>query len=100
MFMACGVGAFVIGIFHVMTHAFFKALVFLGCGSVIHGMHHEQDMRRMGNLRKYMPVTFVTMMMGWLAICGIPIWAGFFSKDEILYRVFAAPNLDYPFNYI
>ena len=73
-----------------MTHAFFKALLFLGSGSVIHGMHHEQDMRKMGNLRKYMPITFITMVMGWLAICGIPIWAGFFSKDEILYKTFAA----------
>jgi NADH-quinone oxidoreductase subunit L len=100
MFLACGVGAFVAAIFHVMTHAFFKALLFLGSGSVIHGMHHEQDMRKMGNLRKYMPVTFITMMMGWLAICGIPIWAGFFSKDEILYRVFAAPNLPGNWNYI
>lgn len=92
MFLACGVGAFIAAIFHVMTHAFFKALLFLGSGSVIHGMHHEQDMRKMGNLRKYMPVTFITMLMGWLAICGIPIWAGFFSKDEILYRTFAASN--------
>ncbi len=92
MFMACGVGAFIAAIFHVMTHAFFKALLFLGSGSVIHGMHHEQDMRRMGNLKKFMPITFVTMAMGWLAICGIPIWAGFFSKDEILYRTFAATN--------
>jgi NADH-quinone oxidoreductase subunit L len=92
MFMACGVGAFIAAIFHVMTHAFFKALLFLGSGSVIHGMHHEQDMRRMGNLRKYMPITFFTMLMGWLAICGIPIWAGFFSKDEILYKTFAATN--------
>lgn len=88
MFLACGVGAFIAAIFHVMTHAFFKALLFLGSGSVIHGMHHEQDMRRMGNLKKYMPITFITMAMGWLAICGIPIWAGFFSKDEILYRTF------------
>ena len=93
MFLACGVGAFVAAIFHVMTHAFFKALLFLGSGSVIHGMHHEQDMRKMGNLRKYMPITFVTMGLGWLAICGIPIWAGFFSKDEILYRTFAASGL-------
>ncbi len=90
MFLAAGVGAFTVAIFHVMTHAFFKALLFLGSGSVIHGMHHEQDMRRMGNLKKYMPVTWITMMMGWLAICGIPIWAGFFSKDEILYKTFAA----------
>ncbi len=100
MFLACGVGAFIAAIFHVMTHAFFKALLFLGSGSVINGMHHEQDMRRMGNLRKYMPVTFITMMAGWLAICGIPIWAGFFSKDEILYKTFAAPNLPEPWNYV
>jgi NADH-quinone oxidoreductase subunit L len=86
MFLACGVGAFVIGIFHVMTHAFFKALMFLGAGSVINGMHHEQDMRKMGGLRKYMPWTYLTFMAGWLAICGIPIWSGFFSKDEILWR--------------
>lgn len=90
MFLAAGVGAFVVAIFHVMTHAFFKALLFLGSGSVIHGMHHEQDMRKMGGLKKHMPITFITMAMGWLAICGIPIWAGFFSKDEILYKTFAA----------
>lgn len=90
MFLACGVGAFVAAIFHVITHAFFKALLFLGSGSVIHGMHHEQDMRRMGNLRKYMPITYITMGAAWLAICGIPIWAGFFSKDEILFKTFAA----------
>ncbi len=100
MFLACGIGAFIAAIFHVMTHAFFKALLFLGSGSVIHGMHHEQDMRRMGNLRKYMPITFITMMAGWLAICGIPIWAGFFSKDEILYKTFAAPNLPGNWNYV
>ncbi len=86
MFLACGVGAFAIGIFHVMTHAFFKALMFLGAGSVIHGMHHEQDMRRMGNLRKYMPYTFLTFLAGWLAICGIIPFSGFWSKDEILWR--------------
>ena len=90
MFLAAGVGAFTVAIFHVMTHAFFKALLFLGSGSVIHGMHHEQDMRRMGNLKKYMPITFATMVTGWLAIAGIPIFAGFFSKDEILYKTFAA----------
>jgi NADH-quinone oxidoreductase subunit L len=89
MFMACGVGAFAAAIFHVMTHAFFKAQLFLGSGSVIHGMHHEQDMRRMGGLRKYMPVTWLTMCAGWLAICGIPIWAGFFSKDEILWKTWS-----------
>jgi len=92
MFLAAGVGAFVVAIFHVMTHAFFKALLFLGSGSVIHGMHHEQDMRKMGGLKKHMPITFITMAAGWLAICGIPIFAGFFSKDEILYKTFAADN--------
>ncbi len=90
MFLACGVGAFTVAIFHVMTHAFFKALLFLGSGSVIHGMHHEQDMRKMGNLKKYMPITWITMTIGTLAIAGIPIFAGFFSKDEILYKTFAA----------
>ncbi|HKQ51255.1 MAG TPA: NADH-quinone oxidoreductase subunit L [Pyrinomonadaceae bacterium] len=89
MFLACGVGAFVAAIFHVMTHAFFKALLFLGSGSVIHGMHHEQDMRRMGGLKKYMRVTHWTMFAGWLAICGIPIFAGFFSKDEILWKTWS-----------
>ena len=96
MFLACGVGAFVAAIFHVMTHAFFKALLFLGSGSVIHGMHHEQDMRRMGGLRKYMPITFATMMTGWLAICGIPIFAGFFSKDEILWKTWSAGTFSLP----
>ena len=100
MFLACGVGAFIAAIFHVMTHAFFKALLFLGSGSVIHGMHHEQDMRKMGNLRKYMPVTFITMMAGWLAICGIVPFAGFFSKDEILYKTFATHNIPEPWNYV
>jgi NADH-quinone oxidoreductase subunit L len=89
MFLACGVGAFGAAIFHVITHAFFKALLFLGSGSVIHGMHHEQDMRRMGGLKKYMPITFVTMVTGWLAISGIPIFAGFFSKDEILWKTWS-----------
>jgi NADH-quinone oxidoreductase subunit L len=96
MFMACGVGAFVAAVFHVMTHAFFKAQLFLGSGSVIHGMHHEQDMRRMGGLRKYMPITWLTMCAGWLAICGIPIWAGFFSKDEILWQVWSGNSPGIP----
>jgi NADH-quinone oxidoreductase subunit L len=96
MFLACGVGAFVAAIFHVITHAFFKALLFLGSGSVIHGMHHEQDMRRMGNLRKYMPITFATMLTGWLAICGVPIFAGFFSKDEILWKTWSAGTFALP----
>ena len=89
MFLACGMGAFVAAIFHVMTHAFFKAQLFLGSGSVIHGMHHEQDMRRMGGLRKYMPITWLTMCAGWLTICGVPIFAGFFSKDEILWKTWS-----------
>jgi NADH-quinone oxidoreductase subunit L len=93
MFLACGVGAFIAGIFHVMTHAFFKALLFLGSGSVIHGMHEEQDIRKMGGLKKYMPKTFWTMFIGLLAISGIPIFAGFFSKDEILYRTFSTTAL-------
>jgi NADH-quinone oxidoreductase subunit L len=96
MFLACGVGAFVAAIFHVITHAFFKALLFLGSGSVIHGMHDEQDMRRMGGLKKYMPITFATMLTGWLAISGIPIFAGFFSKDEILWKTWSAGTFSLP----
>jgi NADH-quinone oxidoreductase subunit L len=88
MFLATGVGAFAAGVFHLMTHAFFKALLFLGSGSVIHAMAGEQDMQKMGGLKKYMPVTYVTMMIGTLAIAGIPPLSGFFSKDEILYRTF------------
>jgi NADH-quinone oxidoreductase subunit L len=88
MFTAVGVGAFSAGAFHLMTHAFFKALLFLGSGSVIHAMGGEQDMRKMGNLKKYMPVTFTTMMFGTLAIAGIPPFSGFFSKDEILFQAF------------
>ena len=89
MFLAAGVGAFVAAIFHVFTHAFFKALLFLGSGSVIHGMHHEQEMPKMGGLAKYMPTTYKTMLVGWLAICGIIPFAGFFSKDEILWKTFS-----------
>jgi NADH-quinone oxidoreductase subunit L len=89
MFLAVGSGAYVAAIFHMVTHAFFKALLFLGSGSVIHGMHHEQDMRRMGALRKLMPVTAVTFIIGWLAIAGVPPFAGFWSKDEILLYVYA-----------
>jgi len=84
MFLAVGSGAYVAAIFHMVTHAFFKALLFLGSGSVIHGMHDEQDMRRMGLLRKLMPVTAITFIVGWLAIAGVPPFAGFWSKDEIL----------------
>ena len=88
MFLAVGVGAFGAAAFHLMTHAFFKALLFLGSGSVIHGMNEEQDMRQMGGLKLYMPVTFVTMLIGAIAIAGIPPFAGFFSKDLILARTF------------
>lgn len=84
MFLAVGSGAFVAAIFHMVTHAFFKALLFLGSGSVIHGMHHEQDMRKMGALGKVMPVTAATFIVGWLAIAGVPPFSGFWSKDEIL----------------
>ena len=88
MFLAMGVGAFSAGTFHLMTHAFFKALLFLGSGSVIHAMANEQDMRRMGGMKLYMPVTFLTMLIGALAIAGIPPLSGFFSKDEILFQTF------------
>ncbi len=90
MFMGCGVAAFSAGIFHLMTHAFFKALLFLGAGSVIHGLGGEQDMRHMGGLRKYMPYTFWCMTSATLAISGIPPFAGFFSKDEILWKTWAS----------
>ena len=88
MFLGLGVGAYDGGFFHVITHAFFKALLFLGAGSVIHAMHHEQDMRHMGGLRKKLPITFITMLIGTLAIAGLPPFSGFFSKDEILAHVF------------
>jgi NADH-quinone oxidoreductase subunit L len=89
MFASLGVGAFVGGIFHLMTHAFFKALLFLGSGAVIMAMHHEQDMTRMGGLRKYLPRTYWTMLIGALAISGVPGLSGFFSKDEILWRAWS-----------
>jgi NADH-quinone oxidoreductase subunit L len=82
------VAAYSAAVFHLMTHAFFKALLFLAAGSVIHGLGGEQDMRKMGGLRKHLPVTFWTMLMGIIAIAGIPPWAGFFSKDAILYEAF------------
>src|SRR5919108_1195552 len=88
MMMGIGTGGYAVGMFHLITHAFFKALLFLGAGSVIHGVHDEQDMRRMGGLRKYMPVTAVTFIIGWLAIAGIPPFAGFWSKDDILLAVY------------
>ncbi|PST84803.1 NADH-quinone oxidoreductase subunit L [Pedobacter yulinensis] len=88
MFLGLGVGAYTGSFFHVITHAFFKALLFLGAGSVIHALHHEQDMRHMGGLKKKLPVTFMTMLVGTIAIAGLPPFSGFFSKDEILAHVY------------
>jgi NADH-quinone oxidoreductase subunit L len=93
MFLALGVGAFGAGIFHVMTHAFFKALLFLGAGSVIHGMHEEQNIQKYGGLKKYMPTTYKTFLVASIAIAGIPPFAGFFSKDEILWYSYANGGL-------
>jgi NADH-quinone oxidoreductase subunit L len=90
MFLAIGTGAYVAAVFHMVTHAIFKALLFLGSGSVIHGMHDEQDMRKMGKLAKFMPITCGTFIIGWLAIAGVPPFAGFWSKDEIM--LFAAAD--------
>jgi NADH-quinone oxidoreductase subunit L len=90
MFLAMGVGAYAAGIFHLFTHAFFKALLFLGAGAVIHALAGEQDLRRMGGLKKHLPITYWTFLIGALAIAGIPLLSGFFSKDEILFRTFAA----------
>ena len=92
MFMACGVGAFSAGIFHLMTHAFFKGLLFLAAGSVIHAVGGEQDMRKMGGLRTYIPWTFLTMGIATLAIAGIPPFAGFWSKDEILWKAYSSDH--------
>ncbi len=95
MFLALGVGAFSAGIFHLMTHAFFKALLFLGAGSIIHAMHEEQNIQNYGGLKKYMPYTFATFLIASLAISGIPPLSGFFSKDEILWFSFANGNVLY-----
>jgi NADH-quinone oxidoreductase subunit L len=89
MFIAMGAGAYAAGVFHLMTHAFFKACLFLGSGSVIHAMHHEQDMRKMGGLKKWMPITYWTFLLSTLAISGIPFFSGFISKDEILWEAFS-----------
>ena len=94
MFMAVGVGAFDVALYHVFTHAFFKATLFLGAGSVIHALHHEQDMRRMGGLKKLLPITYSSMFFGWFAIIGLPLGSGFMSKDLILERLWAAPDMD------
>jgi NADH-quinone oxidoreductase subunit L len=93
MFLALGVGAFTAGIFHVMTHAFFKALLFLGSGAVIHAMHDEQDIRKMGGLKSALPTTYRTFLVGTVAIAGIPPLAGFFSKDEILWKAFSGGHV-------
>jgi NADH-quinone oxidoreductase subunit L len=92
MFVAMGVGAYSVGMFHLFTHAFFKALLFLGSGSVIHAMHHEQDMRRMGGLWNKLPVTYVTMIIGTLALTGFPLTAGYYSKDAIIEAAYAGHN--------
>ncbi len=91
MFLAVGVGAFGAGVFHLMTHAFFKALLFLGSGSVILAMHHEQDMLKMGGLKKYLPKTYWSMLIATAAIAGVPLFSGFFSKDEILWKAYSSP---------
>jgi NADH-quinone oxidoreductase subunit L len=93
MFIGVGVGGYAAAIFHLMTHAFFKACLFLGAGSVIHAMHHEQDMRKMGGLKANMPLTFVTFFISVLAIAGFPPFAGFFSKDEILWLAYTNPHV-------
>jgi NADH-quinone oxidoreductase subunit L len=95
MFLACGVGAFTAGIFHLMTHAFFKALLFLGAGSISHALSGELDMRKMGDMRKHIPITYKTFMIATLAICGIFPFAGFFSKDEILFHSLVDGHLMY-----
>jgi len=92
MFLACGVGAFAAGIFHLMTHAFFKALLFLSAGSVMHALAGELNMQKMGGLKKYIPITFWCFLAGTLAISGIPLFSGFFSKDEILWKAFSSPH--------
>ncbi|MFG1192279.1 NADH-quinone oxidoreductase subunit L [Xanthobacter flavus] len=99
MFVAMGAGAYSIGMFHLLTHAFFKALLFLGAGSVIHAMHHEQDMRHMGGLRKKIPFTYWTMVIGTLAITGFPFLAGYYSKDAIIEAAYASHNYFHVYGY-
>jgi len=100
MFASLGMGAYIAAVFHVMTHAFFKALLFLGAGSVIHGMHHEQDMTQMGGLKKYMPTTHITMLIACIAISGIPPLSGFFSKDEMLLSMFLGNKIIYAIGFV
>ncbi len=98
MMMGLGVGGVAVGMFHLITHAFFKALLFMGAGSVIHGCHEEQDIRRMGGLRKWMPVTFAAYAVGMLALCGFPLFfSGFWSKDEILHAAHSWSVSQVPF---
>jgi NADH-quinone oxidoreductase subunit L len=100
MFVACGVGAYAAGIFHLMTHAFFKGLLFLAAGSVIHALSGEQDMRKMGALRKKIPWTFITFLLASISISGIPPFAGFFSKDEILWKAYTAGSAGHAVYYL
>ena len=98
MMLGLGVGGVAVGMFHLITHAFFKALLFLGSGSVIHGCHEEQDVRKMGGLKKFMPVTFATYAIGMLALAGFPLFfSGFWSKDEILHAAHGWPVSHIPF---
>lgn len=97
MFVGLGVGGVAVGMFHLITHAFFKALLFLGSGSVIHGCHEEQDIRKMGGLRKFMPVTFYTYAIGMMALSGVPLLAGFWSKDEIMHKAHQWPASEIPY---
>ncbi|AUB78066.1 MULTISPECIES: NADH-quinone oxidoreductase subunit L [Spiribacter] len=99
MFVGLGASAYAAGVFHVMTHAFFKALLFLGAGAVIVALHHEQDMRRMGNLRRYLPVTHITMLLGTLALVGTPFFSGYYSKDAIIEAVHLADRFGAGFAY-
>src|SRR3546814_8523868 len=99
MTVALGASAYSAAIFHLMTHAFFKALLFLGAGSVIIGMHHDQDIRNMGGLRKYMPITWITFLLGTLALVGTPFFAGFYSKEHIIEAAGAADVWGASFGY-
>ena len=97
MFIGLGTGGVGVAMFHLLTHAFFKALLFLGAGSVIHGCHHEQDIRKMGGIRRFMPITFATYTIGMLALAGFPLFSGFWSKDEILHSAYAFEITKWPF---
>ena len=100
MFVALGVGAYQVAVFHLFTHAFFKALLFLGAGSVIHAMGDEQDMRKMGGLRQLIPATWLLMLIGTLALTGFPLTAGYYSKDAIIEAAFAASSTAHMFAFV